>query len=100
MKRVLVWCCVTACVATVTIFGRNSSQQIAPLISNSVADTVPQARDTMNKNYKDKSYRKDSGYNNKYNSDRNMNVDTGSSNRNNMNNPPTRDSLSNKPPQQ
>jgi len=100
MKRVLVWCCVTACLATVSIFGRNSTQQIASLISTSVSDTVPQARDTMNKNYNNKSYRKDSGYNNKYNSDRNMNVDTGSSNRNNMNNPPSRDSLSNKPPQQ
>ena len=100
MKRVLVWCCVTACLATVSIFGRNSNQQIAPLISNIVSDTVPHARDTMNKNYSNNSYRKDSGYNNKYNSNRNMNVDTGSSNRNNMNNPPTRDSLSNKPPQQ
>ncbi|HYK45893.1 MAG TPA: hypothetical protein VEV83_12030 [Parafilimonas sp.] len=100
MKRVLVWCCVTVCLATVSIFGRNSSQQTAPLISNVVSDTVPHAQDTMNKTYSNKSYRKDSGYNNKYNSNRNMNVDTGSSNRNNMNNPPTRDSLSNKPPQQ
>jgi len=94
MKQAFAWCCLAVCAAT---FARTSHSQFSPTIQTVITDTVPRGHDTT-MNHLNNSTRRDSGYNNKYNSNRNMIVDTGTSNRNNMN-PPTRDSLSNKPPQ-
>ena len=94
MKQVFVCCCIAACGA-ISLFARNSNSQFYPVNRTVITDTVPHSQ---NQNWNN-SGRKDSGYNNKYNSNRNMNADTGRSNMNNMNHSHTDSSSSNRPPQ-